>query len=108
MLVLAGNVQTVLLLAASFRVHPARLHSLGYAVGTSIPTRGSVCSLEQQPHSWLCLASARKGDPAPVFGAFAVFLFGGTRAFVFALIAQFPTGDSTALFKMLVIFKELF
>lgn len=43
-----------------------------------------------------------------LWGLCFVSIFGGCMCFCFALIAQFPIGDSTALFKMLVIFKELF
>lgn len=41
-------------------------------------------------------------------GALLCFYFWERMCFCFALIAQLPTGDSTALLKMLVIFKELF
>lgn len=92
MLVLAGNVQTVQLLAASFRVRPARPRSLGNAVGPSIPTRGSASpgSLEQLPHSWLCLAPALKGDLVPVFGAFCCVFIWGNACFCFCFNSTVP------------------
>lgn len=90
----------VWLLVSSFQVCPAMPWPLVWWIMCS-----ALC--DTLPAAQLSvLSSALWRDHATAFGGFALFLFWGMCAS--ALIAQFPTGDSTALFKTLVIFKELF
>lgn len=107
----AGNLEAVWLLATSFWVRPASPRSLLHVVGLDVSDVVQRLARLPEPgcfpaaFPWLPPCRAILQQP---LGALLCFYFWELMCFCFALIAQFPTGDSTALFKMLVIFKELF